>query len=289
MKQLLIIIGVCASVSVSGQGFFGKKDGSALKTIDTASLRCYYLFSKKKEGADKIFRVDTMVLDIGSKVSNFYDPARLGRDSLLNARMKSIDPQTIKSVNVYKGDSGKDISNMPGTTFSNSLEGESYQIIKDKTTNKINVLDYTDAMGDRFKYEDEAGVLPWKILNETDTIASYSCQKATLNFRGREYTVWFAPEIPINDGPWKFAGLPGLILKAEDTKGLFSFKLIGLQQPVAPLPIQIDDTKSIKCTRAEFEKQKKKQGAGIQINVNGGAVIIAQAPGKLDYFPMEIE
>jgi GLPGLI family protein len=288
MKQLLIIIGVCTSISVSGQGLFGKKDG-VLKTIDTASLRCYYLFSKKKEGADKAFRTDTMVLDIGTKVSKFYDPARLGRDSLLNARMKSIDPQTIKSVNVYKGDDGKDFSSMPGTTFSGSSEGESYQIIKEKMTNKITVLDYASVMGDKFKYEDEPGALPWKILNETDTIASYSCQKATLNFRGREYTAWFATDIPVSEGPWKFKGLPGLILKAEDTKGLFSFKLIGLQQLSAPLPIQIDDAKSIKCTREEFEKQRIKQGAGLQINVNGGAVTIAQAPGKLDYIPMEIE
>ena len=288
MKQLLTIICVCAGISASAQGLFGKKEGEA-KTIDTAAIRCYYLFSKKKEGAGKAYRADTMVLDIGAKVSRFYDPKRLGRDSMLKAKMNSIDPQTIKSVNVYKGEYSKDISSMPGTTFSNTLEGESYQIIKDKVTNKITVLDYTDAMGDKFKYEDEPGSLPWKILNETDTVAAYTCQKATLSFRGREYTAWFAPDVPVPDGPWKFSGLPGLILKVEDTGGLFAFRLIGLQQLSVPLPMAINDTKSIQCTRSDFEKQKKKQGAGMQINLNGGAVIISQAPGKLDYIPMETE
>lgn len=291
MKRLLTIIGVCAGISASAQGFLGKNTGRVQKTIDTASLRCYYLFSKKMEGEDKAHRADTMVLDIGPAVSKFYDPARLGRDSMLNAKLASIDPQTIKSVNVYKSDSGKDFSSMPGSTYTGTLEGESYQIIKDKRTQKITVLDYIDAIGDRFKYEDEAAALPWKILNETDTVAGYTCQKATLSFRGREYTAWFAADVPVPDGPWKFWGLPGLILKAEDTKGMFAFRMIGLQQlsKSAPLPIKIDDSKSIKCTRTEFEQQKKKQGGGMLINVNGGAVIIAQAPRKTGYAPMETE
>ncbi|WP_316789804.1 GLPGLI family protein [Pedobacter frigoris] len=289
MRQLLMIIGTCISISASGQGIFGKKETTVMKTVDSASLKCYYLFSKKKEGADKAFRTDTMVLDIGSQLSKFYDPARLGRDSMVSARMKNIDPATIKSVTVYKSDSGKDFSNMPGTTFSNVIEGESYQIIKDKKLNKITVLDYIDAIGDRFKYEDEPAKWLWKISSETDTVASYTCQKASLSFRGREYTAWFTTDIPVNDGPWKFSGLPGLILKVEDSGGLFSFRLIGLQQLSVPLPIQIDDARSIKCTRAEFEKQKAKQGGGIQINVNAGAVIIAQTPGKFEYIPMELE
>lgn len=34
---------------------------------------------------------------------------------------------------------------------------------------------------------------------------------ATTQFRGLTYTAWFALDIPINEGPWKFHGLPGLI------------------------------------------------------------------------------
>src|SRR5690242_1523723 len=220
MKSLLIITCFCyLHITVSAQDT-GKK-----KVIDSAFLRCYYLFSKTKPGDGKAYRSDTMVLDIGAKVSRFYDPARLGRDSMLNARMKNMDPQTIKSINVYRGESARDLSNMPGTVSSNATEGESYQVIKNKSTHKITVLDYVNAIGDRFKYEDETGILPWQISNVTDTVSSYSCRKATLNFRGRDYVAWFTSDIPVSNGPWKFSGLPGLIIKIEDTQGLFVFKL----------------------------------------------------------------
>lgn len=284
MKPLLIIACLCyLHITVAAQDT-GKK-----KVIDSAFLRCYYLFSKTKPGGEKAYGSDTMVLDIGTKASRFYDPARLGRDSMLNARMKNMDPQTIKSINVYRGESARDLSNMPGTVSSNATEGESYQVIKNKSTHKITVLDYVNAIGDRFKYEDETGILPWQISNVTDTVSSYSCRKATLNFRGRDYVAWFTSDIPVSDGPWKFAGLPGLILKIEDTQGLFVFKLIGLQQLSPLVPIQIDDSKSIKCSRAEFEKLKRKQGAGMQIYINAGVVNIAETPGKVDYIQMELK
>jgi len=284
MKPSLIIACFCClNIAVSGQDT-GKK-----KVIDSAFLRCYYLFTKPIQNDGKAFRSDTMVLDIGTKASRFYDPARLGRDSMLNARMKNMDPQTIKSISVLKGESAKDLSNMPGTISSEAAEGESYQVIKDKATQKITVLDYVNAIGDRFKYEDETGVMPWQISGITDTISSYSCQKATLNFRGRDYVAWFTTDIPVSGGPWKFSGLPGLILKIEDTQGLFVFKLIGIQQFSPKQPIQIDDSKSIKCSRADFEKLKRKQGAGMQININAGIVNIAEIPGEFEYVQMELK
>lgn len=295
MKQLIIIVclfslGICAN----GQVIINAKEVpekavSGDKVIDKAFTRCYYLFSKKKEGAEAPYRTDTMVLDIGTEVSKFYDPARLGRDSLLSARMKNMDPSTIKGVSVYNSENSRDISNLPGTTGSNSNEGESYQIFKNKLTHQITVLDYTHAIGDRFRYEDEIGTLPWKIASQTDSILSYVCQKATLHFRGRDYTAWFTPDIPINDGPWKFSGLPGLILKVQDDKGLFDFKLIGLEQPSHPFPVRLDDTRSIKCTRADFEKLKEKQGNGTQVSINAGYVTIAEIPGKSGAIQMELE
>lgn len=295
MKQLIIVaclcsFGICANgqVRLNGQET-SEKAISGDKVIDKAFTRCYYLFSKKKEGAVDPYRTDTMVLDIGTKVSKFYDPARLVRDSLLSARMKNMDPSTIKGINVYKSEDSRDISNLPGTTVSNSYEGESYQIFKNKSTLQITVLDYTHAIGDRFKYEDEIGTLPWKITSQTDSILSYVCQKATLHFRGRDYTAWFTPDIPVNDGPWKFSGLPGLILKVQDDKGLFDFKLIGLEQPSRSFPVRLDDTKSIKCTRADFKKLKEKQGNGTQVNINAGYITIAEIPGKSVAAQMELE
>ena len=58
----------------------------------------------------------------------------------------------------------------------------------------------------------------WVITDETDIILGFPCIKATSNFRGREWIAFFTPDIPVQEGPWKLYGLPGLILKAYDSK-----------------------------------------------------------------------
>jgi GLPGLI family protein len=61
----------------------------------------------------------------------------------------------------------------------------------------------------------------WELHDETKSIANFLCQKATTHFRGRIYTAWFAQDIPVKFGPWKFHGLPGLILEVYDENYYF--------------------------------------------------------------------
>ena len=56
---------------------------------------------------------------------------------------------------------------------------------------------------------------------QTKKIGNFLCQKAVSNFRGRDYVAWFAKDIPVHAGPWKFYGLPGLILEVYDENGKF--------------------------------------------------------------------
>lgn len=61
----------------------------------------------------------------------------------------------------------------------------------------------------------------WKLHEETKKIGNFTCQKATTNFRGRNYTAWFTNEIPVFFGPWKFNELSGLILEVYDVDRIF--------------------------------------------------------------------
>lgn len=66
----------------------------------------------------------------------------------------------------------------------------------------------------------------WKITSETLKIGAYPCQKAEIQYGGRQWYAWFTQEIPLPEGPYKFGGLPGLIVKMEDSKGDYSFDLM---------------------------------------------------------------
>ena len=71
----------------------------------------------------------------------------------------------------------------------------------------------------------------WEIKDEKIKIGAYNCNKAITKFRGRNYTVWYTDEIPISFGPWKFHGLPGLIIKMVDDKYEVNFLLEKIEYP----------------------------------------------------------
>src|SRR5690554_2539581 len=66
----------------------------------------------------------------------------------------------------------------------------------------------------------------WEIQEEFKEILGFKVQKASLEFRGRNWEVWFAPDLPFSEGPWKLKGLPGLVLEAGDKN--FQMKAVGI-------------------------------------------------------------
>jgi GLPGLI family protein len=94
----------------------------------------------------------------------------------------------------------------------------------------------------------------WSIKDSTKNIGNYNVQKATATFRGRDYTAWFTPEIPVPFGPWKLHGLPGLILQAYDSSGsiYFSATNISLNSINTMEPISLDDSDQT-VTLAEYK------------------------------------
>ncbi len=71
----------------------------------------------------------------------------------------------------------------------------------------------------------------WSITTETRRLGSFTCYKATCYFRGRHWEAWFCPDIPIKMGPWKFYGLPGLILEVYDKDKKINFLFEEIEIP----------------------------------------------------------
>lgn len=118
------------------------------------------------------------------------------------------------------------------------------------TKGKLTNLEFC---GKDFIYTEPVAVKEW-ILEEGDTtIVGYPCKKASCTFRGRSWRVWYTPDIPISEGPWKLDGLPGMILMAVDSKGQFSFECIGVKSNVnQPMTAKISGR--IKTTPVKLER-----------------------------------
>ncbi len=86
-------------------------------------------------------------------------------------------------------------------------------------------------------YEERLPLMQWQSVNDSKVILDYLCYKAECIFRGRHWTVWYAPEIPVSVGPWKLFGLPGLILEAEDDRHHYSFRCTSIEKKAQPIKI----------------------------------------------------
>lgn len=102
-----------------------------------------------------------------------------------------------------------------------------HTILKNYITNEMT---FSDMFGmNYFSYSRKIDSLKWILFDEKKEILGYSCQKATTTFAGRDYIAWFAVDIPISDGPYKFNGLPGLIFSIYDSRKQYSFEITSIK------------------------------------------------------------
>ncbi len=151
-----------------------------------------------------------------------------------------------------------------------NVQAEVSEIVNDRTSVKVNIDDTTkyfvntdgkmkslvrglDKNSSFYIVEEELPKINWTITTETRTIGKYDCIKATTDFRGRSYTVWFAPEVPIQAAPYKFHGLNGLIFELYDQTREVSLRLtdISFQEYTLPTP---DYSKYKTISRQEYRQ-----------------------------------
>lgn len=194
----------------------------------------YYWCNDTTEQLEDNFTSDQMLLQIGSDgLSKFSSYKNLTVDSLL---MRITQEQVAEAAMDGKLSNGEFM-----TIFKNYPEG------KLTHTEKICM--------DWFRYEEDMPEFEWELTDSVINILGYDCHMAKCNFRGREWTAYYAEEIPLMEGPWKLHGLPGLIMKAHDNEGQYNFECIGIKSK-ADRPITIYKVPYNTTTRSKYYDAK---------------------------------
>lgn len=161
----------------------------------------------------------------------------------------------------------------------------SFYISKSFKNEKIKTYDVASAT--RFKWDEPLTPIHWEISDSTKTILNYECFGATGNYHGRRWQVWFAPEIPVSDGPWKLHGLPGLILEAACDGGQYSFVADGIQQ-TDQLNFAIYSEANWEDIKGhEFWKLRRECLENPSRNANSTAVIVYKGVSYEKHLPRE--
>jgi len=175
-----------------------------------AQNRFFYDYKFIPDSTDKANVLkEIMLLDIDKSGSKYYGQEKFVADSTSQADLERQLKLSPNSISISRNDK-------PGMI--------TYKVTKQYPDFKTHL--FTKISSDSYKIEEDKKP-EWKILPDKQKIGEYNAQKATTKYGGREWTAWFSTDLPFQDGPYKFYGLPGLIVKIEDKTGSHSLTLVG--------------------------------------------------------------
>lgn len=191
--------------------------------------RVFYTMDYRIDSTSSEMLKKNMILDVNNQMSKFY------------------------SYTIHQSDSTS-ISNekLGKKTFSKSVDYDfmAIKIIETQQVKKIYRI-----LNDLFEIDEKLPKFNWKISEETKMIDNLKCQKATLFYKGRNWIAWFSLEIPFNEGPYVFNGLPGLIVLMQDNKSNYNFTMVGLKKDYdAKYTNPINALKTIKVDKTQLDK-----------------------------------
>lgn len=169
-------------------------------SLNSQTHRFIYELQLKMDSTETDYQKFNMILDINSREVKFYGKNLLIADSL-NKKFGNMN-------NKHVDMTGQIVKRKINTTENENFINIKFGYYSFKTNDKIN----------------------WNISGETKQIQQYTLQKATAKFGGRNWVAWFNKNIPFNEGPFKFSGLPGLVFEIYDTKKNFIYNLIKSQE-----------------------------------------------------------
>jgi GLPGLI family protein len=145
---------------------------------------------------------------------------------------------------------------------------ETFYIWRDYANNKVK--DAIGLQGTVYLIEDSIAAPNWKILNEMKEVMGHVCMNATYTdtTTKRNFVAWFALDMPMNGGPERFSGLPGLILEVEVDNGAVIFTADKIEKKSVAKEMVVPQKKKLKKTteagynaaiKAHFDERRKNQ------------------------------
>lgn len=202
------------------------------------AIRVIYELKYQPNKKDTLKNTEEMVLFLSKSKSIFQSYIMYQRDSiLLNEKSKGISPMIIYAK----------LKTFPKPKFN-------YIIEKSFDNEKYYIMD--KVFTDQYKYTENMVKFDWKITNDILKLDNLICKKATTKFAGRDYIAWYVEDIPIPDGPYKFYGLPGLIVRISDTQNQFDFSLKSINE-IPEIKMHKVDNKVIETTKDKFLQANK--------------------------------
>lgn len=262
MKKLSTLILLCAAAAgASAQGFKTLSGKSLNITPDKISsisvykdydFRPVYLTRNISKGDTVDMAEITVVYDL-----TFVDDAR-NPERTETERMELLAGGRFACFRSWRGFAADSLQWLQSRKIEPDMELEGkftqpYCIYTDLAARTLRVVERLPHKSTgEILYEEEQPQFDWQIGERIDTVAGYPCRTATTRYGGRDWTVWFTEEIPLGVGPYKFSGLPGLILKAADSQGHFTFECCGMNQ--SSRAICFYDWKYRKMSKKEYVK-----------------------------------
>lgn len=198
-----------------------------------SKMEVKYLVTCISDTVENELLTDTFCLRFNDTISLFYEQHRFEMDSL-------------KANDVAKW--SRIMSNALSQPSDKKKGNAKYYVLTDY---KQGTYTYQDNIsGGIYRYTDSLPSFHWQILPEFKVMCNYQCQKAIGRYMGRQYEVWFANGLSHIASPWKFYGLPGLVMEAYDTQHQYGFKFLDIYPcsgEIAMFP-----TKHFKSTKTKF-------------------------------------
>ncbi len=251
-----------------------RRGGNSPTAIDTAQVTAYYSFNADNIKDENTY-IDLGWLLVGKHYTKYASYFIAHSDS-------TYKPKIIKNSRGENGIAQRTYGGKYPSYWSEYQFDEIY--IKDGQLTEYAIMPM-NLDHECCQYTEPIPKQQWTLKDDLQTIHGYRCQKATCRWRGRDYEAWFTTEIPIQHGPWKFGGLPGLIVKISDAKKEYNFELVKLERTPRPI-IQWDFSRFRKVSREHMQKLQRK------ININWVRMLSPEAGTKFPdkpYSPMELE